>query len=28
METVDNVFSFDQIQAAISDEVEPLFGDM
>jgi hypothetical protein len=27
METVDNVFSFDQISAALSDEVEPLFGD-
>ncbi len=26
METVDSVFTFDQIAAAISDEVEPLFG--
>ncbi|HOE44785.1 terminase large subunit domain-containing protein [Methanothrix soehngenii] len=26
METVDSVFTFDQIAAAVSDEVEPLFG--
>lgn len=27
METEDSVFSFDQIAAALSDEIEPLFGD-
>jgi hypothetical protein len=26
LETIDNVFSFDQISSALSDEVEPLFG--
>ena len=26
METIDSVFTFDQVDAAVSDEVEPLFG--
>jgi len=26
METIDSVFTFDQVAAAVSDEVEPLFG--